>query len=185
MSKIGKKLIILPATVTVQENSGVLEFKSKDHTVTLPILPQVKAVIEGSQLSFQITEPTLQAKANWGTMRALAQNVVIGLTEGFKKTLEILGVGFRATLEGADLVLSVGFSHPVRFTPPAGVKLTIEKNTITITSINKYLVGEVAAKIRAVKKPEPYKGTGIRYKDEVVRKKAGKKVAGATGTATK
>ncbi|HEY4499749.1 MAG TPA: 50S ribosomal protein L6 [Candidatus Paceibacterota bacterium] len=183
MSKIGKKIIFIPEGVTIQETNGVLECKGKGGTLALPILKGVTSKIEGNQITFGITGDDLQTKANWGTMRALTQNAVLGVSEGFKKILEILGVGFRANMEGDELVLNIGFSHPIRFKTPAGVKITVEKNAITISGLDKYLVGQTAAKIRSIKKPEPYKGTGIRYRSEVVRKKVGKKVAGTTGTA--
>lgn len=184
MSKVGKKPIIIPQGLEVRNNDGVLEFKNKNGVLTLKILPQVKAVIENDKLSFAVkNNDDLQAQANWGTMRALAQNAISGLTDGFKKVLEMQGVGFRANLEGGNLVLNIGFSHPVRFILPEGVKVSVEKNNITISGIDKALVGQIAAQIRALKKPSPYLGTGIRYKDEVIKTKAGKKAMGATGAA--
>ena len=114
-------------------------------------------------------------------MRALAQNAILGVNGGFTKELEIQGIGYRAVAEGANLVLSIGFSHPVKFTPPAGIKVIVEKNFIKVSGVDKNLVGEVAAKIRALKKPEPYKGKGIRYKGEVVKIKAGKKAVSTAG----
>ncbi len=184
MSKIGKKIIEIPQGVEIKQADGMLEFKGKGGTLSVAILPHITIKIEGTTLACDIgTSDDLQAKANWGTMRAIAQNAIIGVTEGFKKILEIPGVGFRANMEGQDLVLNVGFSHPVRFTTPVGAKITAEKNVITVSGVDKYLVGETAAKIRSIRKPEPYKGTGIKYKDEVIRRKAGKKVAGATGAA--
>ena len=116
-----------------------------------------------------------QARANLGTMCALLKNAIEGVTSGFSKVLEIEGVGFRAALEGETVVLSLGFVNPVRFDPPQGVKLTVEKNTITVSGTNRALVGQVAAVIRAFRKPEPYKGKGIRYQGEVIRRKVGKK----------
>lgn len=183
MSKIGKKIIFIPEGVTVQETNGVLECKGKGGTLSLPILKGVTFKIDGNQIIFSVTGDDLQTRANWGTMRALTQNAVVGVSEGFKKILEISGVGFRANVEGEELVLNIGFSHPVRFKTPAGIKITAEKNVITVSGTNKYMVGETAAKIRSIKKPEPYKGTGIKYRDEVIRKKVGKKVASATGAA--
>ncbi len=183
MSKIGKKPIVIPKGVEVRQTDGVLEFKNKDAVFPLKMLPFIEVKIDGDNLAFEMKEKTLQAKANWGTMRALAQNVVIGLTSGFQKTLELKGVGFKAAVEGNVLVLNVGFSHPVKFPAPAGIKIVVEKSNIIITGIDKAMVGEVAAKIRSVQKPNPYRGTGIRYKDEVIKMKAGKKAAGATGGA--
>lgn len=184
MSKVGKKPIVIPKGVEVKRTDGVLEFKGKETVLVLNLLPDVEAKIEGDTLLITVTGNTLQSRANWGTMRSLAQNAVIGVSEGFKKVLELRGVGFRANLEGSVLVLNVGFSHTVRFEPPASVKIAIEKNNIvTVSGVDKALVGQAAAKIRSIKKPNPYRGTGIRYKDEVVKIKAGKKVAGATGAA--
>ena len=181
MSKIGKKIIVIPKGVEVRSADSVLEFKGKDATLALRLLPHVEAKIEGEVLSFAVTEKSLQARANWGTMRALAQNALTGVSEGYKKILELRGVGFRAATEGNVLVLNIGFSHPIKFEPPAGVKISVEKSFITISGIDKAMVGQAAAKIRAFKKPNAYRGTGIRYKDEVVKIKAGKIVSGGTG----
>jgi large subunit ribosomal protein L6 len=182
MSKVGKKPITIPQGLEVKKNGDVLEFKNKNGILTLKILPQVEAVIENDKLSFVIKNNNdLQAQANWGTMRALAQNAIIGLTDGFKKVLAMQGVGFRANLEGSNLVLNIGFSHPVRFALPEGVKVLVEKNNIIISGIDKALVGQIAAQIRALKKPNPYLGTGIHYKDEIIKTKAGKKAMGTTG----
>lgn len=183
MSKIGKKPIVIPQGLEVGKTDGVLEFKNKNGVLALKILPQIEATIENEKLSFAIKNNGLQAQANWGTMRALAQNAILGLTDGFKKVLEMQGVGFRASLESGALVLNIGFSHPVKFIPPEGVKVTVEKNNIAIFGIDKALVGRTAAQIRSLKKPNPYLGTGIRYKDEVIKIKAGKKAMGATGAA--
>lgn len=183
MSKVGKKPIVIPKGVEVKEVNGVLEFKGKDTAISLRLLPFVNVQVEGDSLVFAIEEKTLQAKANWGTMRALAQNAVDGLTTGFQEVLELRGIGYRANLEGNTLVLSVGFSHPVKFEIPAGLKVIVEKSNIVISGVDKAVVGQAAAKIRSIQKPNPYRGTGIRYKDEVVKLKAGKKAAGATGGA--
>ena len=126
---------------------------------------------------------TKQGKANWGTIFALIKNGIKGVSEGFAKNLELEGIGFKASIEGTNLLLNVGFTHPVKFTPPAGIKVVVEKGVIKISGVDKSLVGEVAAKIRKIYPPEPYKGKGIRYQGEVVRRKAGKKVAGAGTTA--
>ena len=120
-----------------------------------------------------------QAKALWGLFRALIANMVEGVTNGFKKELEIQGVGYKASVEGQDIVLNMGFSHPVKLGIPEGIQVSVEKNIIIVSGINKELVGQFAANIRKVKKPEPYKGKGIRYVGEIVRRKAGKKAAGA------
>jgi large subunit ribosomal protein L6 len=181
MSKVGKKPIIVPQGVEVKINDTVLEIKGKEGALQLPILPHTTVALQDNQIVVTSSSDNLQSRANWGTMRALAQNAVTGVSAGFVKELEIQGVGYRANMEGNTLVLNVGFTHPVRFEAPAGIKISVEKSFIKISGSDKNLVGEVSAKIRAIKKPEPYKGKGIRYKGEVVKIKAGKKVAGATG----
>ncbi len=183
MSKVGKKPITIPQEVTVTLTDALLTVKGKEGTITLPILPHTKLELKENVLSVTSTGDDMQARANWGTMRALAQNAVNGVSAGFTKELEIQGVGFRANMEGNNLVLNLGFTHPIKFETPEGIKITVEKSFVKIFGANRNLVGQVAAKIRSYKKPEPYKGKGIRYKGEVVKMKAGKKVAGATGGA--
>lgn len=183
MSKVGKKPITLPEGITAEMADSVIKVRGKNSELTLPVLPFTKIDFENNQVKVGSVGNDKQARANWGTMRALIQNAVDGVNSGFTKELEIQGVGFRASLEGSTLVLSIGFSHPVKFQLPEGLKVTIEKSFIKISGSNKALVGEVAAKIRSLKKPEPYKGTGIRYRGEAVKLKPGKKVAGATGGA--
>ncbi len=179
MSKIGKKPITIPDNVEVKESDGFLKVKSRGGELSLRILSHIKTEIRDSEISFSILNNSKQARANWGTMRSLTQNAVMGVSKGFEKSLEIEGVGFRASLEGNALVLNIGLSHPVKFNPPDGIKISVVKNTITVSGIDKELVGKIAAKIRSFKKPEPYKGKGIRYQGEVIRRKAGKKMAGA------
>ena len=179
MSKIGKKPIIIPEGTSVEIKDGDLEIKGKDGALKIRILKCVKPEIKNNILSFSVENDLNQTMANWGTMRSLAYNAVLGVSGGFEKILEIEGVGYRAAMEGNDLVLNMGFSHPVKFKSPEGIKISVEKNTIKVNGIDKALVGKTAAEIRAVKKPEPYKGKGIRYKGEVIRRKSGKKVAGA------
>ena len=186
MSKIGKKPIEIPQGVTVKVNdANSIEFKGKEGAITLPVLTHTKVELKDSQIFISSDGDDSQSRANWGTMRALAQNAVTGVNGGFVKELEIQGVGYRVAMEGNNLVLNVGFSHPVKFQTPEGIKISIEKNFIKVFGVNKNSVGQAAAKIRAIKKPEPYKGKGIRYKGESVKLKAGKKVAGATGAAAK
>ncbi len=189
MSKIGKKSIIIPEDITININDGVLEFKKGNSVSNFKILPYVKAEISEAtgndgkttkNLNFKIDSNLKQAQANWGTTRALVQNIIKGLKEGFSKVLIIEGIGFRAALEGEKIVLNVGFSHPVKYTPQKGIKISVDKNLIIVSGESKDLVGQTAAQIRAIKKPEPYKGKGIRYKDEYIRRKAGKKAGAAT-----
>lgn len=180
MSKIGKKPIIIPDTIEVKIRDGFLEFKNNENVVRLKILPYIKPEIKDKSIFFVPENSSKQARANWGTIRSLAQNAIVGLTQGFSKILEIEGIGYRANMEGDVLVLNLGLSHPIKFTPPQGIKISVEKNTIKISGIDKALVGQIAAQIRALKKPEPYQGKGIRYQGETIRRKAGKKLAGAT-----
>jgi large subunit ribosomal protein L6 len=185
MSKIGKKPIAIPENVNVKINDGVLEVSSKDGKKSLKfsLLANIEVKIEGNEVIFTTKSDDAQARANWGTIRALVQNAVNGMKEDFKKVLEFQGVGFRANVEGKNLVLNIGFSHPVKFEIPSGITITVEKSNIIISGIDKYLVGQVAAKIRAFKKPNPYRGTGIKYKEEIIRRKAGKKASSGTGAA--
>lgn len=181
MSKVGKKPITIPPGVTLKIENNFLVAEGKEGTITLPILPYTNLKIEGNTITVVSSNTEKQGRANWGTMRALTQNTVNGVSQGFTKELEIQGVGFKASMEGDILMLNVGFTHPIKFKPPAGVKISVEKNFIKIYGAEKNLVGQAAANIRSIKKPEPYKGKGIRYKGEIVKIKAGKKVAGATG----
>lgn len=180
MSKIGKKQLAIPEGVTVTITDGTITVKGKTATLVVPVLSFVKPTVEGSIVSFAVSGTAKQARANWGTQSALVANAITGVTTGFTKQLEVQGIGFKANMEGANLVLNVGFTHPVKFTAPAGVKVSVEKNQITITGSDKYLVGQAAAQIRKIRKPEPYQGKGIRYVGEQVRRKEGKKVAGST-----
>jgi large subunit ribosomal protein L6 len=177
MSKIGKKPITIPEGVTVTVGSDFIEVKGKNATLSVPRLQGVTAKIANNEVVFTIESDTKQVKSNWGTLRALTQNAITGATENFKKSLIIEGVGFRAALEGTTLVMNLGFSHQIRYAIPQGITITIEKGNLTISGADKALVGQVAAKIRSYKKPEPYLGKGIRYSDEVIRRKVGKKAA--------
>ncbi len=188
MSKIGKKPIAIPEGVEVKsgEKDGVavLEFKGKEGAFTLPILAHTKVEIKEKEILVNASSDNKFGRANWGTMAALIKNSITGVSQGFTKILDIEGIGFKASLEGTNLVLNVGFSHPVKYTPPVGIKITVEKGSIKVFGIDRALVGQVAAEIRKVKKPEPYQGKGIRYRGEYIRRKAGKKVAGAGTGAT-
>jgi len=180
MSRLAKKSVQIPQGVETSVVDGVLKVKGGKGALEVSVLPFTQVSVDNGNIAVSLTKKTKQGRANLGTMWSLANNAVIGANEGFSKTLVIDGVGFRVSVEGKTLVLNVGFSHPVKFETPDGVEIKTEKNTITISGINKALVGQVAADIRKIKKPEPYKGKGIRYQDEIVRRKAGKKVAGAT-----
>lgn len=180
MSKIGKKLIEIPSGVTVVIESDLVKVKGPKGELQFEIPRELKVIMEDSRLSVVPVVNSKKTPALWGTIRAVIANMISGVTNGFEKKLEIEGVGFKAQLEGDDLILNLGFSHPVIFKPPKGININVEKNTITISGISLELVGQTAANIRALKKPEPYKGKGIHYVGEIIRRKAGKKVAGTT-----
>ncbi|MEK7546824.1 MAG: 50S ribosomal protein L6 [Patescibacteria group bacterium] len=179
MSRLAKKPVILPEGVTVREESGILFLKGPKGELKVSILPFLKIKTDGGLAEISQTNNVRQARANAGTMWSLVKNASQGVSAGFSKILEIEGIGYRANTEGKNLMLSLGYVKPVKFEVPEGISITVEKNVITVSGMDKQLVGETAAKIRQLKKPEPYKGKGIRYKNEVIRRKAGKKVATA------
>lgn len=185
MSRIGKRPIPLPPGVTITVAGRTVRVNGPKGTLAFELRPEIAVRQEENTLVITVQDPSDKAhRALWGLSRALIKNMVEGVAKGFEKRLEIQGVGFRAQEQGAQaLVLSLGFSHPLTFPVPNGVTVRVEKSTIIIQGIDKQQVGEVAAKIRALKPPEPYKGKGIRYADEIVRRKVGK-VVKAAGTAT-
>jgi len=179
MSRIGKKIIVPPKDVEVILASDFVRVTGPKGTVQTFLHPLVK--VEQSQedgkniLKVSVTnEVEKNQKALWGTTRSNIQNLIIGVTQGFKKSLEVIGVGYRVNVQGKKVVLDVGFSHSVEFILPEGITGTVEKNILTLSGIDKIIVGETAAKIRRVRKPEPYGGKGIKYIDEVIHRKAGK-----------
>lgn len=178
MSKIGKKPIEIPNGVTVTIDKKVIVISNGKQTLSANIPEGVECVIDGSIVAFTLLKQSKQARSNWGTVRALVQNAVEGLTKGYEKTLILEGVGYKMAKDGNDLNLNLGFSHPVKYKTPEHITFEVEKNTILkIKGFDKILVGQVAAEIRAMKKPEPYKGKGFHYSTEVVKRKAGKKAA--------
>ncbi|KKU12392.1 MAG: 50S ribosomal protein L6 [Parcubacteria group bacterium GW2011_GWC2_45_7] len=182
MSRIGKKNIIIPKGVTVQIAENTVTVQGPKGQDVLVMHPSVKVEEAESVLAVSVKNPDeKQDRALWGLHRALLANIIQGVTRGFEKKLEMIGVGYKAALKDKSLVLELGFSHPVEVVLPEGISCTVEKNIITLSGINKQLVGEIAAQIRRLRKPEPYKGKGIRYAGEFVRRKAGKatKTAGA------
>ncbi len=181
MSRLAKRPIKLPEAVQVQEKEGKLLFKGAKGGLEVPILPFLSVELNDGLINISPIGEHKQSRANAGTTWSLIKNAIEGVTTGFSKTLEIEGVGYRANVEGNNLLLSLGYVQPVRLEIPQGISVKVEKNTIQISGIDKCLVGETAAKIRQLKKPEPYKGKGIRYQGEVVRKKAGKKAVTTTG----
>lgn len=180
MSRIGKKPIQIPQGVTVQVTDDKIIIKGPKGQLEQYISPQIKTEVLENQIVFSIREGSKDISALWGLSRALVNNMIVGATKGFEKKLEIEGVGYKAAVSGNNLTLNIGFSHPVIIKIPSSINLKVEKNIIIISGIDKYLVGQVAANIRAKKKPEPYKGKGIHYLGEVIRRKAGKKAAVAT-----
>ena len=179
MSKIGKKLIEIPSGVTVSLEGNVVTVKGPKGELSYKIPRELELSITDGKI---VVLPVIKSKrtpALWGTIRAVIFNMVSGVREGFEKKVEIEGVGFKAQTQDNDLSLNLGYSHPVIFKIPEGIKVEVVKNTIAISGFSKELVGQTAANIRSLKKPEPYKGKGIRYVGEVIRRKAGKKVAGS------
>lgn len=179
MSKIGKKIIEVPNGVTVNVEDGLIKVKGPKGELEYKIPRELKITLSENKIAVLPVSKSKKTPALWGTIRAVIANMISGVDKGFEKKLEIEGVGFRAQLQDNDLALSLGFSHPVIFKAPEGIKIGVLKNTITVDGISKELVGQTAANIRDLKKPEPYKGKGIHYVGEVIKRKAGKKVAGA------
>lgn len=182
MSRIGKLPIAVPTGVTVVRQDAQVTVRGPKGELSLTLHPHVELEQSDSQLTVRVAEPDVkQDRALWGLTRALVQNMVTGVTQGFEKRLEINGVGYRAEVKGRSVVLALGYSHPIEYALPDGIDVTVEKNQVAVRGINKQLVGEVAAELRRLRKPEPYKGKGIKYVDEVIRRKAGKvvKTAGA------
>ncbi len=181
MSRIGRQTIQIPdgSALEVRERDILVKGPKGELVVAKP--DHITVEVSGSEATVAKTSNNKQARALHGLTNRLLVAAIQGVTEGFTKTLEIQGVGYRAGMQGKSLMLNVGYSHPVTIEPPAGIELSVQKNTIAVSGIDKQLVGQVAANIRAVRPPEPYKGKGIRYTGEHVRRKAGKaaKAAGA------
>lgn len=175
MSRLGKQPITIPAGVTVAFADGMITVTGPKGTLTEMIRPIVEVVIADNTITLTPKAETQEARALWGTYAAIIRNLIAGVTEGFTKVLEIEGVGYRAEASGQKLTINVGFSHPVIMEVPEGITATVEKNVITISGFDKHAVGQFAANVRKVKKPEPYKGKGIRYQGEYIIRKQGKK----------
>lgn len=175
MSRVGKKQIKIPSGVEVKVDGKVVSVKGPKGLLKQELHPVVSLEIANDIIVVKIeNEDNKQQRSLWGLFASLLDNMIIGVTTGFSKQLEINGVGFKANAAGKKLVLNVGFSHPVEYNVPEGLEIKTEGNVITVSGIDKQLVGEVAAQIRKVKKPEPYKGKGIKYVGEEIKKKAGK-----------
>jgi large subunit ribosomal protein L6 len=176
MSRVGKYPVALPQGVTAEMKGSQVAVKGKMGNLALAVPPEIDVKVADGKVAVAMRVPSQRSRVLWGTTRNNINNMVKGVTEGFKEVLEIEGVGFRAALAGKDLVLQIGFSHEVKFPVPEGITMKVDKQTIiTITGIDKQKVGQVAAEIRSLKKPEPYKGKGIKYEGERIRRKEGKK----------
>ena len=176
MSRIGNRIITIPEGVTVEENNKIVTVKGPKGTLEQPMLKDITMKVEGNEITLERANEA--AKAMHGTMNALINNMIKGVTQGYEKGLEIVGVGYRFNVQGQKLTISAGYSHPVVIEVPQGLTVESVSNTeITVKGIDKVLVGEFAANIRKVRQPEPYKVKGIRYKDENIRRKEGKKAA--------
>lgn len=174
MSRIGKQPIAIPAGVTITVGDKDVTVAGPKGQLIVPLQEKVKVAIEDNQIVITRDDDEPKSRAWHGLQRALLNNAVQGVTKGFEKKLEINGVGFRLNGGGKAIEMALGFSHPVKYSAPEGIELKTDKMTITVSGIDKQKVGQVAAEIRALKKPEPYKGKGIKYVDEVILRKAGK-----------
>ena len=176
MSRIGKKPVALPGGVSAAIEAGTLSVKGPKGTLTLPLFDDISYEVREGEISVQPANATKRARAFWGMQRTLVQNLVTGVTEGFTKVLEITGVGYRANAQGRTLKLQLGYSHDVDYAIPEGIEIkTPDNTTVEISGIDRQKVGQVAAEIRRWRKPEPYKGKGIKYRGEYIFRKEGKK----------
>ena len=176
MSRIGNKPIPLPKGVEVKQDGKSVTVKGPKGSLVTPIVSSIGVKVEGNVVSFTRGDDEGKTRATHGLMRALVANNVLGVTQGFKKELDIVGVGYRAEVKGKEVVFQLGYSHPVRFPIPKGIDINVDGKTghIVVTGIDKQQVGQTAAEIRRLREPDPYKGKGIKYSDEVLRRKAGK-----------
>ncbi len=178
MSKIGKKPIKIPEGVDVKISDSTIKVKGPKGELEFSFKPSIKVEKTGNEIKISMKRGGAEAKMLFGTTRAQIANMIKGVTKVFEKKLELHGVGYRANVEGKNLVLNVGFSYPIKIEAVEGIEFKVRKNEISVRGIDKQKVGEIAAQIRKIRPPEPYKGKGIRYKDEQVRRKAGKVVGG-------
>lgn len=176
MSRVGKHPVTLPQGVTAEVKGHAITVKGKLGTLAATLPPDVDVKVDGGKVVTAPLHDTQRSRMMWGTARNNIANMVKGVTDGFKEVLEIEGVGFRAAMQGKDLVMQLGFSHEVKYPQPEGITIKAEKPTvISVTGFDRQKVGQVAAEIRGLKKPEPYKGKGIKYQGEKIRRKEGKK----------
>ena len=176
MSRVGRKEIPLPKGVEVKQEGTNVTVKGPKGSLTTALVPGIDVTVENNVVQFKRANDEGKTRAFHGLMRALVANNVTGVSDGFKRELDIIGVGYRAEVKGREVVFALGYSHPVRFPIPDGIDIVVEPKSghITITGIDKQKVGQVAAEIRSLRAPDPYKGKGIKYSDEVIRRKAGK-----------
>lgn len=174
MSRVGKLPISIPSGVDLKIADSVIEVKGPKGVLRLATHPAIAVNVDNNTVSVTPVEDTRIARQQHGLRRTLLANAVTGVTKGFEKSLEVIGVGYKVNVQGNTIVLNVGYSHPVNFVLPDGIQAKVENNKIIITGCDKQIVGEVAAQIRRVRPPEPYKGKGIKYSDETIRRKAGK-----------
>jgi large subunit ribosomal protein L6 len=176
MSRIGKKAVAIPSGVTVTLDGQTVTVKGAKGELSWTVVDEIEVKTEAGEITLTPRNDSTRAKSMWGLARTLVGNMVHGVSQGYEETLELVGVGYRAAINGKDLNLQLGFSHDVNIVPPAGISFASSKQTeIKISGIDKQLVGETAAKIRRIRPPEPYKGKGVRYAGEQVRRKEGKK----------
>jgi large subunit ribosomal protein L6 len=181
MSRVGRKAIPIPKDVKVEISASALQVQGPKGKLKTPVPPGITFALSGAELACSRADDERQTRAFHGLARALAQNAVTGVTAGFSRELDIVGVGYKANVEGSKVVFALGYSHPVVFPIPEGIKITVDKQThLVVSGIDRQQVGQVAAEIRRLRRPDPYKQKGIRYTGEVLKKKAGK--AGATGS---
>ena len=176
MSRIGKKPITVPKGVEIKKDGNAVTVKGPKGTVKTALVPGIDVKVDNNVVQFTRNDDEKQSRAFHGLVRALVANNVIGVTTGFKRELDIVGVGYRAEVKGKEVVFQLGYSHPVRFPIPQGIEIAVDAKSghITVTGVDKQKVGQVAAEIRGLREPDPYKGKGIKYSDEVIRRKAGK-----------
>ncbi|MFH1643114.1 MAG: 50S ribosomal protein L6 [Patescibacteria group bacterium] len=176
MSRIGKKPILIPQGVSIAIDGETVKVSGPKGNLEQVVRSEIKVEIQDGQIIVSPTNETKEVRAYWGLFRSLIANMVEGVVSGFEKKLEISGLGYRAAMEGRDIVLQVGFSHPVKVTVPEGVEVSVEKNIITVSGLDKGIVTHTAARIRKTKPAEPYKGKGLKYEGEQIRRKTGKRV---------
>jgi large subunit ribosomal protein L6 len=175
MSRIGKKEIVIPQGVTVTLNGQLVNVKGAKGELSYTLRPEIGMTLVNDKINFSVIKETKEANAYWGLSRALVASMIKGVTDGYEKKLELVGVGYRVKSEGNGIVIAIGYSHPVEIKAPLGITLETEDNKyIVVKGADKQAVGQFAAEIRNVRSPEPYKGKGIKYIDEVIRRKAGK-----------